>query len=410
VSKSKFDIVRMSLASMVFAGCDAMRVPEPGPSTTPLRPAIMAVVVPGRNTLVTISRPLTDMTEFRLDVDWFDRLESNISVVDPSSTDRGLSRVGFTESEGLRASAYLWDGPDSGAFGLRGVLKWNASTPFTPGAGNSVVDSFDLRPEDAERIEFQRNMVRAEIGMRWPRLAGARVDSLVVWSKLTDSVEAFLRDWESLCVARGASDGKILAYNLQANPPSYQWKLPDTAIVRRIMDGSEHAQTVFAAGDSIWTLNGRVWIIYLGITSEPANPVWGELTQVNDPMPEPFSKESFSGPSLWLNDLRNVVGFAESYGGFGQAATSPVRFRFQITGICPSVLDWRHYGATDRNHRPRGNVAPFDGYFCRILPDTISFPRGDVILVPPDTSTTPKTGIVVPQRDTTATVNFKVIP
>ncbi|MEK7394398.1 MAG: hypothetical protein AAB214_17715, partial [Fibrobacterota bacterium] len=323
MSKSKSDIVRLLIASLALAGCDAMRVPEPGPSTSPLRAAFKGVVVSGRRyTAVEFSRPISDDAELSPNLPWFDDQNSNFIAVGSSFSSRISNPNSIIASSGLRAYSYI-DWPDTGTFRLRGVLKWNASAPFALSAGKDVVDAFDLQPELAERIVFQRGLVRADIGIRWPRLASARPESLVVWSKKTDSVSAFLRDWKDLCLARGAADEKILAYNQKTSLPSFQWKLPDTGDIRRIMAGIDLAQTVFAAGDSIWTLNRRAWSIYLGISPEPANPVWGSLALLYDSYTEPFSIESFSGSDLSVEGFGNVVRYNESYGAYGQTTTSP---------------------------------------------------------------------------------------
>jgi hypothetical protein len=78
----------------------------------------------------------------------------------------------------------------------------------------------------------------------------------------------------------------------------------------------------------------------------------------------------------------------------------PMLLRLRIAGTCPAFADWRRYGPTDRWHRPTGNVAPFDGYLCEIFPDTISFPRGDLVPATPATPDTSANGgsVVIPSK------------
>lgn len=407
--KSKSDLARVAVLAMVVAGCDAMRVSEPTPVATPLRAAFTAIVVPGGGATVGFSRPIGAPVERNATQLWFDEDRSKFSIANLSNPGSDSEPDLLLASNGLRAYSIVHRWPDSGTYGFRGVLRWNASTPFDSAAGNTVEDSFDLRPESAEKVEFQTGMVRGEIGLRWPRLARARRESLLVWSKLTDSVSAFHQDWRSICAARGAADDRILALDPATNPPSYRWKLPDTGVVRGIMDGSVQAQTIFATGDSIWVQNRRSGDVFLGLSSEPLFPVWGMVVQRSDSISYPFLNESFSGARLVLDASRRIVQFEVPSGDYGQGSSKPMRLRFQITGVCRSILQWRQYGSTDRSHHPRGNVAPFDGYFCRILPDTISFPRGDMADGHSDTAILSGSKPLVPSTETTRIVK-EVVP
>lgn len=396
MSKPKSDLL-LALSLALLGGCDALRTPVPVDPESPLRASLTGFLVEGTSPTIYFARPIDGPAEVELLLPWIDLGASRLfaeQVVSSGFIDS--SRAGISHMQGLRGAAVLWDlRPSMRVDRIRGSLRWNASAPYRMSDDEMVTDPVDLRPQAGARVRFLHDGVRGDLCLRWPKLAMARYDSLRIWSRASDSVVAFRNDWMALSLGRGDPAARILLLDTASRPGVYRYFDPDTSVMRRVMAG-ESGQKAFLAGDSIWLPNDRWATVLVGSNVDGIHRVF-----VNQSISVTSNTSAFSIPSalngttleLARPDAPMEFGFRDLYGG--SRSSRPVRVMIQIAGTCPAFEDWRRYGSTDRWHRPTGNVAPFDGYLCEIFPDTISFPRGDIILIPPDTSTQPKVEVKV---------------
>jgi hypothetical protein len=294
---------------------------------------------------------------------------------------------------------------------IRGVLKWNSSAPYSISAGFGQRDSFDLVPQPGERRRFLRNAVRAEIALRWPKLALSSRDSLVRWSSRPESVQVFLDDWKRLCQGRGLPSARLLFCEPHRYPEVFEWIEPDSSIIRRIMNQNELAQVVFSAGDSVWMPTHEYGFMIASLDSVPSVPVASEYETRSIEYGFRFNVPSSTETriSLRMDDLVYFNLARNSW--YVQTSQKPYRITVQATPTCAAYKEWIYNGPSDRDHKPHGNVAPFDGYYCQLFPDTMSFPRGDVVLLPPDTTTiSTRPVIVLPILDTLIKAFPKSLP
>jgi len=422
VSKSKSDLFGLVALLLLFAGCDSMRTPEPDSSGSRLRASMAAFVIGESNFGIYFGRPMGNPAEPPFNATWID--ESNSKVT--------YRRRAYTSSAGAQQPSYLVDSrignqydmtgsvylpgsPYLESLRIHGRLVWNASAPFSNAAGYAQRDSFDLEPQPGEKRRFLRNAVRAEIALRWPRLALSIDDSLTKWASMPESVQVFLEDWKRLCQARGQTSARFLYCEPYKSPRSFSWVEPDTSKIGWIMRYPELAQVVLSAGDSLWRPFSLHGYLIAALDSVPSVPVGADF--VDQPTSYGYTFQSLSSMYGRMNSTmtswRDEVGYYDlgRNSWYTQTTTMPYRITIQATPTCEAYKEWISNGPSDRIHKPHGNVAPFDGYYCQLQPDTMSFPRGDVKLLPADTtgvSTQPR--LVFPALDTTTKSVLKANP
>lgn len=387
MSKSKSDLL-LALSLALLGGCDALRAPVPDSPASPLRASFAGLLVEGAPPTIHLGRPVDDLSQTEYRFPWIDLGASRLvaeQALPSGSIDPSLAA--FSILPGLKGVVLLWDLRLSTRVDrVRGSLRWNASAPYRVSEGGMVTDSFDLRPQAGARVGFRRDGVRGDLCLRWPKLASVRYDSLRKWAGVPDSVVAFRNDWIALSRRRGDTAARILLEDTYA----YRYFDPETSILRRVLDGAS-AQKVFLVGDSIWFPRDRWASLFVDAEVDAFRRVFVDLNAWGPSNASGFAMPSAAnGTTLELARPRDPMEFRLRDLYHDNQSTRPIRVMVQIAGTCPAFDDWRGYGPTDRWHRPTGNVAPFDGYLCEIFPDTLSFPRGDIILTPPDTSTQPK--------------------
>lgn len=387
--RSKFEIPATAFVLLaVLVACDAMRVPVPESPPAPIRGIMTGFVVPGWPAKIRFVRPFL-ASERKLSPEFW---------IDPKA-----SRAGITCGEGDTGHpvvSFQWNGTVSelaiGPFRegsdcrLRGTVRWNGSTPLVAADDRFVSEEFDILPQSTDSLRLGR-AVRGNLELRWPKLARSSSDSLESWAAVPESVVAFAKDWGRICSLRGSTTNRFLKLDGIVHD-AYRWRDPDTSDIREVMAGVALAQAVFSSGDSIWLPLGRRSAIYATLTGTtgPRNlhEVVSRLGNRSGRSSDPNSWQV----GAWSTDADSGKGFVFLLSAKAAPASSSTGTRtlLSISGTCPAYQDWRERGATDRSQRPSGNVAPFDGYLCAAVPDTLSFPEGDIVLVPGPT------GIVAP--------------
>lgn len=341
-------------------------------------------VVPGWTAKIRFVRPFL-VDERKLSPEfWIDPKGSSARIL-CDGTDAAFANGSFQWNETVSEMAI---GPvrDWGTCRLQGSVRWNGTTPLVAADDRFVSEDFEIRAQATESIRLGRE-VRGPLELRWPKLARTASDSLESWAALPESVVAFARDWDRVCSLRGSPTNRFLKWDATA-PAAYRWREPDTSDIREVMAGEALAQAVFATGDSIWLPMGRRSAIYATVPGANGPRV---LHEAVSRLGSSFAR--YSDPNGW--QFGALTGNAESGRGLvfllpiaGPASsTTGTRTLLSISGTCPAHEDWRVRGSTDRSQRPSGNVAPFDGYLCVADPDTLSFPEGDIVLIPRSTET-----------------------
>lgn len=361
-----------------MVGCDAIRVPVPESPPAQIRGVVTGFVTPGYVGAIRFHRPSMAGAPEPSSEFWFDSEASRyLSTCDRISSSPTIRA--FSNGAADVAGYFPWGEWPNGCR-LEGSIRWNATTPLVLDEDGYITESFEIRPQPADPVRFERE-VRGPLDLRWPRLARVSSDSLETWAAIPESVVAFARDWEDLCSLRGAPSTRFLVWDT-SKTAAYRWRVPDTSVIREVMAGVAVAQAVFAAGDSIWLPWRRNTAIYTTFSGALSR------TFLQHGISRFSNNWSWSvSPAEWIHQIFHsgmepgvVFQFRQS------AAPSSSRYGtrtiLSISNLCPAFEDWQRRGLTDRSQRPSGNVAPFDGYFCLLDPDTLSFPEGDVELMP----------------------------
>ena len=389
MSKSKSDIL-LALALALLGGCDAFRTPVPEDPPTPIRASLAGFVVEGGAPQIFVARPVDDPSESTLRFPWIDESASKVLVEqDVGSGVKRLYQFTFWEDVGLKGYAYLRQATTSKIERIHGCLRWNASTPYRVSSDGMISDSFDLRPQTGLRVGFKRDRVRGDLCLRWPRLAAANEFLRSVWKKNSDSLRNLSEEWAGICRRRGDADAHLLVLDTTVSPFVYRWKELDTAVLRLALAGGG-VQVVFSEGDSIWLPVGRRADMFVDLDTVSLLPLLVEQSTEAASSAYDWAHRSFATRTNVEQHTDRMLWFGLYDYSSERIVFDPMLLRLRIAGTCPAFADWRRYGPTDRWHRPTGNVAPFDGYLCEIFPDTLSFPRGDVVLNPWDTTSQTK--------------------
>ena len=402
MSKSKFDIASV-VGLMLLAGCDALRVPVPEDRGTQIRATLTGFVGAGIAPEIWISRPYDSPVEVGAGLPWLQVEASSLELAAIDSSGRLRTRVLEVQSlPGFRGLFQSGNWSPWKAWRAQGELRWNASAPYSMDAAGWVVDSFSVDAQESESPLFDRTAVRGSIGLRWPRLAISEAESLLVWARIPDSVQSLRDDWKQLCAGRGLDDDRVLMWDTTGIQKAWRWKNIDTSDVRRLMEGRAAAETIFAAGDSIWIpLAGRS-LVSIRLQAPLVRPFLlhesradrigptGLILPGSAPNGRVYPRDGSYSQMVYVLDPRSHP----------VSSNAPIRILLQITGTCPAFQEWRKYGSTSRFQKSTGNVAPFDGYLCEVHPDTMSFPEGGVELLPsrtlPILDTALKTKVVHP--------------
>jgi len=328
-----------------------------------------------------VTRPLTDSLEEAPLLEWIDPKRSSLtlSCSDSKGAVRNL-RESIQSGNGLKSSgSNSCNDPYPTIRSVHGTLRWNASAPFTLAQPLWVEDSFALSPQSSEAVRFRDGILRSAIELRWPRLALATKDSLQAWSTRPDSLMAWQADWERLCAGRNR-DPRVDILPQGKSSSRYTYAPLDTASLRLLMVDSASVRVALQPSDSIWLPVERDRWISIEYPVAPLHPV--------------IASSMTSRPTYWIGFLpirsRYSSGNADLYlphqnqwvyywvdHPYQQLDTAQsYRTTIQIAGTCPAFAQWHTYGSGTRQQAPIGNVAPFDGYFCSLQPDTLSFPQG----------------------------------
>lgn len=400
--RSKFEII--AAASVLLAAlvaCDAMRVPVPESPPAQIRGIMTGFVAPGRLAKIRFVRPFLTSDRILAPEFWIDPMASRarlscgeMTVAFPSGSFQWNTSVSELTIGPL---------PLESDCRLQGTVRWNGSTPLVVADDQFVSEAFEIRPQKTESPRLGRE-VRGVLDLRWPKLARSLKDSLEAWAAFPESVVAFAKDWDRVCSLRGSTTNRFLKLDAIVHD-AYRWRNPDTSDIREVMAGVALAQAVFSSGDSIWLPLGRNSAIAVNVSD-----VASALVLQRTVSRVPNRSEWDDDPNFWqLRDaspgsgLRGTIVFQLTGMATLVSSYEGTRTLLSISGTCPAYEDWRERGSTDRSQRPSGNVAPFDGYLCLAVPDTLYFPEGDVVLLPRDS-------VVVKNDTTSKLVIKKVLP
>lgn len=378
---------------LTLGGCSALQVATPEEGTPQIRASMTIMAMPSRygsDLDYEVARPLTDSLEEAPQLEWIDWKRSSLILSCSDSNGKVQNLNGKVQNlsqsiysnEGLK---YAGNGncfdPYSTIRSVHGTLRWNASTPFSLAQPPWSEDSFDLVPQQGEIVRFRDGILRGAIELRWPRLARATNDSLQAWSKRPDSLMAWQADWERLCAGRN-QDPRVDINPLGDSSSRYTYAPLDTAALRLLMVDSASVRVALQPRDTIWLPVERNRWISIEYPVAPLHPVIASSRTSLPTYAGGFlstrnrnwysSKDAY----LYLPHQTQWVYYWIDHQYKQQDTAYSYRTMIQIAGTCPAFAQWYTYGSGTRQQAPIGNVAPFDGYFCHLQPDTLSFPQG----------------------------------
>lgn len=382
MSKSNSDAFLVCLI-LTLGGCSALQVATPEEGTAQIRASMGIMAMPFRNGSdldYEVARPLTDSLEEAPLLEWIDRKRSSLALTCSDSNGKIRTRSqSFYSDNGLKSTggSRCYD-PYPTIRSVHGTLRWNASTPFSLAQPLWVEDSFDLVPQQGEAVRFRDGILRAPLELRWPRLARAVGDSLQAWSKRPDSLLAWQADWEKLCALRGR-DPRVDLDPLGDSSSRYTYGSLDTASLRLLMNDSASVRVALQPHDTIWLSVERDLWISIEYPKATLHPVIASGTTSRPTFSSGFLSlhkwHSSTSIFLYPPHATRWVHYWLNYESV-QDTSDTLRTTIQVAGTCPAFAQWFTYGSGTRQHAPVGNVAPFDGYFCQLQPDTLSFPQG----------------------------------
>lgn len=371
---------------LALGGCSALQVATPEEGTAQIRASMGIMAMPSRygsDLDYEVARPLTDSLEEAPQLEWIDwkRSSFTLSCSDSNGKIKNLSQSIYS-NDGLK---YAGNGncfdPASIIRSAHGTLRWNASSPFSLAQPLWVEDSFDLSPQLGEAVRIRDGILRSSIELRWPRLALAPKDSLQAWSTRPDSLMAWQADWERLC-ARRNRDSRVDIDPRRDSSSRYTYRPLDTAALRLLMLDSASVRVALQPRDTIWLPVERDRWISIEYPVAPLHPVIASSRTSLPTYAGGFlsirnrnwysSKDAY----LYLPHQTQWVYYWVDHQYQQQDTAYSYRTMIQIAGTCPAFAQWYTYGSGTRLQAPIGNVAPFDGYFCHLQPDTLSFPQG----------------------------------